>query len=80
MRFPEPNTDALIAWCARHGLDANEIPLEEPDHWLDRDGATHYRLRRLLPSRVEDGDLRWESVEVVTLDRMPPLYVIEATS
>ena len=44
------NTEALVAWCERHNLNASEIPLEEPERSLDRTGAIHYRFRRLIPA------------------------------
>lgn len=75
--MPTRNTEALIEWCTRHDLRAEEIIAEPPDCWRGTDGVMHYRFRRVLDPMLDGrGDLRWESVEVVTDDPLPPMWVM----
>ena len=76
------NTEELVAWCERHNLNASEIPLEEPECSRDRTGAIHYRLRRLIPAEPTATPIfeptveqKWEWVDVITHDKMPPMWV-----
>ena len=71
MRLPKINSDELIPWCARHGVDACEIVAEQPETWNGKDGI-RYRLRRYAP-----GASSWVYVEVVAPvdDPIPSLWV-----
>ena len=68
------NTEALTAWCERHGLKAEEIAADEVEPRVTRDGLV-YELRRLVG--VTDDGPAFEPV-VVTVDPsdpLPPLHV-----
>lgn len=66
MERPEINSEELVPWCERRGVDASLLVAEQPQQWHGSDGI-HYRLR--LPGEG------WHYVDVVAPhdDPMPPI-------
>ncbi len=52
---PEINSEELVPWCERRGIDASEIIAREPERWRASDGI-HYLLRRYRPSSASKND------------------------
>ena len=69
------NTEALTAWCGRHGLDAAEIVADQVAPRATRDGL-EYELRRVVGTTDDGPALQPVVVTVDPSDPMPPLYLI----
>ena len=67
------NTEELVEWCERHGLNAGEIVAEPPDTNRLTGGTIRYRLRRVVDAEAEPIEFEW--AEVVTREEFPTLWM-----